>query len=33
MHGGEIRFASGKDGWNSITVQLPGQEAFERLNA
>jgi len=30
LHGGEICFTSREDGWNTITVKLPGQEAFER---
>ncbi|MCK9296215.1 MAG: ATP-binding protein [Desulfobulbaceae bacterium] len=30
LHGGEICFTSREDGWNTITVKLPGQEAFQR---
>ena len=27
LHGGEICFTSSEDGWNTITVKLPGQES------
>jgi signal transduction histidine kinase len=29
LHGGEIRFASSEEGWNTVTIKLPG-EAEER---
>ena len=27
LHGGEICFTSGEDGWNTISVKLPGEES------